>query len=119
VNWARDKRTEGCFLDAKNQVGGLKRRVHLRTRTNILLQWKDSTLTLLYEHAYTIPADQLCDGIWCEGSPALPYTPWVFTADPNGNCSGLRQMKARRQPTRRQSNRHTTKRHGRIKGEEK
>jgi hypothetical protein len=89
------------------------------THTNILLQWKDSTLTLLYEHAYIIPADQLCDGIWCERNPALPYTPRVFTADPDGNWGGLRRMKATRQSTRRQSNRHTTKRHERVKGEKK
>jgi len=86
---------------------------------NILLQWKDPTLTLLYEYAYIIPADQLCDGIWCEGSPALPYTPWVFTAYPDGNRGDLRRKKARRRPTRRQSKRHTMKRHDRVKGEKK
>jgi hypothetical protein len=89
------------------------------THTNILLQWKDPTLTPLYEHAYIIPADQLCDGIWCEGNPALPYTPWVFTADPNGNLGGLRRMKARGQPTRQQSNSNTTKMHRGVKGEKK
>jgi hypothetical protein len=102
---------EGCFLDTKNQVGGLKRPVHFRTRlrdvgtrclilnrkqtvdsthTNILPQWTDPTFTLLYKHAYIIPADQLCDGIWCEGSPAFPYTLCVFATDPNGNWGGLR-----------------------------
>ena len=67
------------FLDAENHVGGLERRVHRCTRlrdvdvvsnelrvsdidtiysthVNILLQWKDSALTLLYKHAYIITA---------------------------------------------------------------
>jgi hypothetical protein len=65
------------FLDAENHVGGLEGRVHLRTRlrdvdvvsnelrvsnidtvysthADILLQWKDSALTLLYKHTYII-----------------------------------------------------------------
>jgi hypothetical protein len=89
------------------------------THTNILLQWKDPTLTVLYEHAYIITADKLCDSIWCERSPAFPYTPRVFTADPDGNGSSLRCIKASRQPTRGQSNRHTMKTHESIKGEKK
>jgi len=89
------------------------------THTNILLQWKDPTFTVLYEHAYIIMADKLCHSIWCERSPAFPYTPRVFTADPDGNGGSLRCIKASRQPTRGQSNGHTMKMHGRIKGEEK
>jgi hypothetical protein len=65
------------FLDAEDQVGGLECRVHLRTRlrdvgvvrnklrvqdvdtvcsthVDILLQWKDPALTLLYEYTYII-----------------------------------------------------------------
>jgi len=67
---------KGCFLDAENNVSGLKRRMHLRTRlrdggvpgdklcdpnisgysthVNILLQRKDPSLTLLYEHTNVI-----------------------------------------------------------------
>lgn len=77
ADWARNESVKRRFLDAENQVGGLERRVHLRTRlrdvdvvsnelrvsnidtvystyADILLQWKDSALTLLYKHMYII-----------------------------------------------------------------
>lgn len=76
ADWARDESMKRGFLDAENQVGGLERRVHLRTRlrdvdvvsnklrisnidtysthVDILLQWEDPAITLLHEHTYII-----------------------------------------------------------------
>ena len=36
ADWARDESMKRGFLDAENQVGGLERRVHLRTRLRVV-----------------------------------------------------------------------------------